>query len=122
MRREPDPEIRPQVAGLVLPDDVLMLAQAGAGDGDLVEWLCALIRDAVTPKASSIKAKRPGRVPDSPAGVPDGAAASRTPADRKRAYRERQGDVLKAADAERKRLARAAKAGPTDPVTSGAAE
>ena len=54
MRREPDPEIRPQVAGLVLPDDVLMLAQAGAGDADLVEWLCALIRNAVTPKASTV--------------------------------------------------------------------
>jgi hypothetical protein len=108
MRREPDPVIRPQMAGLVLADDVLMLAQAAAGDADLVEWISEAIRMRATPLASTLT-KQPRR-PPAKVEAPADAGKSRS-AINQAAYRER------------KRLEReAAKAGATDPVTSGAAE
>jgi len=80
MRREVEPDVAPQVAGLVLPDDVLMLAQAAAGDADMVEWFCALVRASVTPLASSVTLKgtyrdvRTDGVTDAPDAAPLTAA------------------------------------------------
>jgi hypothetical protein len=68
------PDVAPQVAGLVLADDVLMLAQAAAGDGDLVEWISEAIRMRATPRASTL-AVQAGPGEPAPAGGTDQSRA-----------------------------------------------
>jgi hypothetical protein len=78
---------RPEVPnGLVLPDDVLMLAQAQAGNEDLVEWISNVIRAAVTPKAVTLVTESGGALPQ---GDRAGNARSRS-AEKQAAYRARQ--------------------------------
>jgi len=77
--REPAQDVSPQVDGLVLPDDVLMLAQAAAGGGDLVEWISEAIRMRATPRAETL-----------PAPVRQEVVPRKTQADYQRAYRARK--------------------------------
>jgi hypothetical protein len=67
------------VAGLVLPDDVLMLAQAAAGDADLVEWISEAIRMRATPTADRL-----------PAPSTQATAPRKSQADYQREYRARK--------------------------------
>jgi hypothetical protein len=78
-RRDPNQDVSPQVAGLVLPDDVLMLARDAAGDGDLVEWISEAIRMRATPRAATL-----------PAPVRQDVGPRKTQADYQRAYRARK--------------------------------
>ncbi len=101
----------PQAPGLELPDDVLSLAQAAAGDGDLVEWVCEAIRMRATPRAATLS-DRP-TVSDRQAKRVRPAVSDRPTGEAERSRRRREakaGDqAAKAAEAARKRAAREAK-------------